>query len=117
MNGEIKNKLQRGLALTVKESWDLYKYIEELEQEQLKSRVKELELKVKVYENSYKYEEAELNASNTTHVESSDKCKDCSNRPYYERVTRTSDGTEEIRCGNYDCEYYGTEYMEVDADE
>lgn len=40
MNREIKNKLQRGLALTVKESWDLYKYIEALEQ------------KVKVYENT-----------------------------------------------------------------
>lgn len=32
-NEEIKNKLQRGLALTVKESWDLYKYIEALEQQ------------------------------------------------------------------------------------
>ena len=33
MNEEIKNKLQRGLALTVKESWDLYKHIEALEQQ------------------------------------------------------------------------------------
>lgn len=36
------------------------------------------------------------------------KCKDCSNCPYYERVT----SREEIRCGNYDCVHYGTEYME-----
>lgn len=42
------------------------------------------------------------------------KCKDCPNCPYYERVT--SYGTEEIRCGNYDCVHYGTEYMEVNAD-
>ena len=34
MNKEIKNKLQRGLALTAKESQDLYKYIKALEQEQ-----------------------------------------------------------------------------------
>ena len=34
-NEEIKNKLRRGLALTVKESWDLYKYIEVLEQTEL----------------------------------------------------------------------------------
>ena len=33
MNKEINNKLQRGLALTVKESWELYKYIKELEQQ------------------------------------------------------------------------------------
>ena len=31
---EIKNKLQRGLALTAKESQDLYKYTKALEQEQ-----------------------------------------------------------------------------------
>lgn len=42
------------------------------------------------------------------------KCKDCSNCPYYEQVT--SYGKEEIRCGNYDCVHYGTDYMEV-ADE
>lgn len=35
MTAEIKNKLRRGLALTVKESWDLYKYIEALEQTEL----------------------------------------------------------------------------------
>ena len=38
------------------------------------------------------------------------KCRDCSNCPYYERVT--SYGTEEIRCGNYDCVHYDTDYME-----
>lgn len=37
MNKEIDNKLQRGLALTVKESWELYKYIKALEQTELKS--------------------------------------------------------------------------------
>ena len=43
------------------------------------------------------------------------KCKDCPNCPYYEQVT--SYGTEEIRCGNYDCVHYGTDYMEVNADD
>ena len=33
MNEEIKNKLRRGLALTVKESWDLYQYIKTLDNE------------------------------------------------------------------------------------
>lgn len=33
MNEEIKDKLRRGLALTVKESWDLYKYIKTLDNE------------------------------------------------------------------------------------
>lgn len=32
MNEKIKDKLRRGLALTVNESWNLYKYIETLEQ-------------------------------------------------------------------------------------
>ena len=35
MTAEIKNKLRCGLALTVNESWDLYKYIEALEQTEL----------------------------------------------------------------------------------
>ena len=37
------------------------------------------------------------------------KCKDCSNCPYYEAIIHCK---EEIRCGNYDCVHYGTEYME-----
>lgn len=40
MNEEIKNKLQRGLALTIKESWDLYKYIKVLEQKSVLDKIK-----------------------------------------------------------------------------
>lgn len=40
MNKEIKNKLQRGLALTVKESWNLYEYIKTLEQEPILKKIR-----------------------------------------------------------------------------
>jgi hypothetical protein len=33
MDDVIKDKLRRGLALTVKESWDLYQYIKTLDNE------------------------------------------------------------------------------------
>lgn len=48
-NDGIKNKLQRGLALTVKESWDLYKYIQALEQQSMRDATEEERKSVKNY--------------------------------------------------------------------
>lgn len=51
MNKEIKNKLQRGLALTVKESQDLYKYIKTLEQESILDKIKaEIDAWIELYD-------------------------------------------------------------------
>lgn len=47
MNEEINNKLQRGLALTVKESWELYKYIKALEQTELNSSYNSVKTELK----------------------------------------------------------------------
>lgn len=52
MNKEIKNKLQRGLALTVKESQDLYKYIKALEQQPCEDAISRQAV-IELVKNSY----------------------------------------------------------------
>lgn len=42
------------------------------------------------------------------------KCIYCPNCPYYEQ--KTSYGTEEVKCGNTDCIYYGADYTEERED-